>query len=408
METFIARQAIFNKKQEVFAYEVLFRTGTTNRVEGTVFDGDTATRTVMVNAMLEFGMKKLVSDKKAFINFTEQNILSGDPELLPKETVYVEILENVQPTTEIVDAVKNLKKKGYKIVLDDFVFDPGYEPLIELADIIKVDFIITNTPEERQRLRELIPGRVHLLAEKIETADELRQAIDFGYTLFQGYFFCKPIIMKQEHLSTNMLSKMRLLREINRREFSFQDIADIIATDTTLVHKLLTYINSPGIGLIHKIADLKQAASMLGIEGMRRWVTLVGLQTIADDKPSELFTLSLMRAKFCELVARKLKRSALSPDTSFILGMFSLLDAMTNQPMDALTTELNLTPELSDALLGKTSPLRSLLDLSALYERGEWDKVINWCEREKISPDELNKIYDQSVDWYNALNRAGA
>ena len=401
-EAFIGRQAILDQQKNVYAYEILFRSGLKNAFDPNL-DGNVATQSVMVNAMLDFGMNKLVSDKRAFINFTEQNLLTRAPKLLPSETVVVEILENVQPTSEILEVVKELKEAGYKIALDDFVLLPGYEPLIEMADIIKVDFRITNSPEERKKMREILPKHVRLLAEKIETEEEFQQALTYGYVLFQGYFFCKPTILQQKRLTSNALSKMRLLREINRQNVDFSAITGVISSDTNLVHKLLTYINSAGVGLANHVSNLKQATVLLGASGVRRWVTLVSLQTFSEDKPPELFTLSLMRAKFCELIAAKLKRSGLTADTGFLLGMFSLLDVLLNLPMEEVLKEVNLSDELTDALLGKDNDLRRLLDLVIAYEKGDWDTVIAYCERENLSPEFLQPTYDNVLEWYNAL-----
>ena len=401
-EAFIGRQAILDQQKNVYAYEILFRSGLKNAFDPNL-DGNVATQSVMVNAMLDFGMNKLVSDKRAFINFTEQNLLTRAPKLLPSETVVVEILENVQPTPEILEAVKELKEAGYKIALDDFVLLPGYEPLIEMADIIKVDFRITESPEERKKMREILPKHVRLLAEKIETDEEFQQALAYGYVLFQGYFFCKPTILQQKRLTSNALSKMRLLREINRQNVDFSAITGVISSDTNLVHKLLTYINSAGVGLANHVSNLKQATVLLGASGVRRWVTLVSLQTFSEDKPPELFTLSLMRAKFCELIAAKLKRSGLTADTGFLLGMFSLLDVLLNLPMEEVLKEVNLSDELTDALLGKDNDLRRLLDLVIAYEKGDWDTVIAYCEQENLSPEFLQPTYDNVLEWYNAL-----
>lgn len=401
-EAFIGRQAILDQQKNVYAYEILFRSGLKNAFDPNL-DGNVATQSVMVNAMLDFGMNKLVSDKRAFINFTEQNLLTRAPKLLPSETVVVEILENVQPTPEILEAVKELKEAGYKIALDDFVLLPGYEPLIEMADIIKVDFRITESPEERKKMREILPKHVRLLAEKIETEEEFQQALAYGYVLFQGYFFCKPTILQQKRLTSNALSKMRLLREINRQNVDFSAITGVISSDTNLVHKLLTYINSAGVGLANHVSNLKQATVLLGASGVRRWVTLVSLQTFSEDKPPELFTLSLMRAKFCELIAAKLKRSGLTADTGFLLGMFSLLDVLLNLPMEEVLKEVNLSDELTDALLGKDNDLRRLLDLVIAYEKGDWDTVIAYCKQENLSPEFLQPTYDNVLEWYNAL-----
>ncbi len=401
-EAFIGRQAILDQQKKVYAYEILFRSGLKNAFDPNL-DGNVATQSVMVNAMLDFGMNKLVSDKRAFINFTEQNLLNRAPKLLPSENVVVEILETVQPTPEILQVVQELKEAGYKIALDDFVLMPGYEPLINMADIIKVDFRITTDPEERKNLREILPKHVRLLAEKIETEEEFQQALDFGYVLFQGYFFCKPAVLHQKRLTSNALSKMRLLREINRQNIDFSSITGVISSDTNLVHKLLTYINSAGVGLNNHVSNLKQATVLLGASGVRRWVTLVSLQTFSEDKPPELFTLSLLRAKFCEIIAGELKRPGLTSDTAFLLGMFSLLDVLLSLPMDDVLKEVSLSDELSDALRGKDNDLRRLLDLVVAYEKGDWDTVITCCARENLQPEQLQPTYDKVLEWYNIL-----
>jgi len=401
-EAFIGRQAILDQQKKVYAYEILFRSGLKNAFDPNL-DGNVATQSVMVNAMLDFGMNKLVSDKRAFINFTEQNLLNRAPKLLPSENVVVEILETVQPTPEILQVVQELKEAGYKIALDDFVLMPGYEPLINMADIIKVDFRITTDPEERKNLREILPKHVRLLAEKIETEEEFQQALDFGYVLFQGYFFCKPAVLHQKRLTSNALSKMRLLREVNRQNIDFSSITGVISSDTNLVHKLLTYINSAGVGLTNHVSNLKQATVLLGASGVRRWVTLVSLQTFSEDKPPELFTLSLLRAKFCEIIAGELKRPGLTSDTAFLLGMFSLLDVLLSLPMDDVLKEVSLSDELSDALRGKDNDLRRLLDLVIAYEKGDWETVITCCARENLQPEQLQPTYDKVLEWYNIL-----
>ena len=401
-EAFIGRQAILDQQKKVYAYEILFRSGLKNAFDPNL-DGNIATQSVMVNAMLDFGMNKLVSDKRAFINFTEQNLLTRAPKLLPSENVVVESLETVQPTPEILKIVQELKEAGYKIALDDFVLLPGYEPLIEMADIIKVDFRITADPEERKSMREILPKHVRLLAEKIETEEEFQQALEYGYVLFQGYFFCKPAVLHQKRLTSNALSKIRLLREVNRQNVDFSAITGVISSDTNLVHKLLTYINSAGIGLTNHVSNLKQATVLLGTSGVLRWVTLVSLQTFSEDKPPELFTLSLLRAKFCELIAQSLKRPGLTPDTGFLLGMFSLLDVLLSLPMEDVLKEVALADDINAALLGEDNDLRRLLDLVVAYEKGDWDAVITCSDRLNLPADQLKPTYDNVLEWYNVL-----
>ena len=177
----------------------------------------------------------------------------------------------------------------------------------------------------------------------------------------------------------------------------------MIAADTNLVHKLLTYINSVGIGLSNHVSNLRQATVLLGSSGIRSWVTLISLQTFSEDKPSELFTLSLLRAKFCELIARRLNRRDLTPDTGFLLGMFSLIDVLLNQPMAEVLKEITLADELNAALLGEDNDLRRLLDLVISYEQGDWSSVAACCDHEHIPLAEISPIYDEVLEWYNKL-----
>lgn len=398
MDIFIARQAILNKAKKVFAYEILFRTGMKNAMDTSV-DGYTATTNVMVSSMLDFGLKALTGGKKAFINFTEKNLTDGSIFLLPPEVIYVEILETVEATDEVIAACRKLKARGYKLVLDDFEFHPGYEPLIELADIIKVDFRITDTAEERKKMRKIIPAHVKLLAEKVETQEEFDQAVEFGYVLFQGWFFCKPAVLHKKALSTSVMAQLMLLRELNRQDFDFHHIRKIVESDPQLVQKLLIYINSPGIGIGAEITNLHQALVLLGVEGIRRWIGLIALRAIAADKPAELLTLSLIRAKFCEHIAEAVKSPEASKDAAFLVGMFSLLDAIADADMETVLAEMHLAAELQDALLGKKNALGGILDLVKAYEAGDLFEVMHWCEHFGMKASDLVACYRDAVAW---------
>ena len=398
MDIFIARQAILNKAKKVFAYEILFRTGMKNAVDTSV-DGYTATTNVMVSSMLDFGLKALTGGKKAFINFTEQNLTDGSIFLLPPEVIYVEVLETVEAKPEIIAACKKLKERGYKLVLDDFVFRPGYEPLIQMADIIKVDFRITDTPEERKKMREIIPAHVKLLAEKVETQEEFDQAVEFVYVLFQGWFFCKPSVLRKKAIPTSVMAQLMLLRELNREEFDFLHIKKIVESDPQLIQKLLIYINSPGIGIGTEITNLHQALVLLGVEGIRRWIGLIALRAIAADKPAELLTLSLIRAKFCERIAAAVGDPVASKDAAFLVGMFSLLDAIADADMETVLAEMHLAPELEDALLGKQNALGDILDLVKAYEAGDFFEIMRWCEHFHTESSKLIVYYREAVEW---------
>ncbi|WP_196591489.1 EAL and HDOD domain-containing protein [Pectinatus frisingensis] len=396
MDVYVARQPILNINKETVAYELLFRDGFKNAMSDKI-DGYDATQSILYNSMVTIGLEKIANRKKVFVNFTGKNIKNGDVLLLPPGMVYIEILENTEPTKSLIDICKHLREKGYKFALDDFVFDPKYQPFIDLADIIKIDFIITNTEAERQKMREIIPAHVKLLAEKVETEEEYKQALSLGYEYFQGYFFCRPVIISQKAFRVNLASQFLLLREVNRVNINIQSVEEIVKQDVSLVHKLLKYINSPYLGIRNKVHNIRQAIALLGLNGTRNWVNLICLRDLSAEKPNELFIMLLVRAKLCEIVAAALKNPVLNSETAFLVGMLSLSDVILDQPMEHVVNELGLADEIKEALLYKKNPIGELLRMVIHYERGEWNGVRDWCVLNHFSERKLVDFYNEAV-----------
>lgn len=305
METYVASQPIFDLKENVFAYELLFRKGTQNYYEG--MDGDQATTDVIVNSFLNIGIEKLTRGKRAFINFTTNLIKELTVYLLPSDLVVVEILENIEPDQDIVLACQKLKAAGYLLALDDFVFKEKFKPLIDLADIIKIDFTTTCEFERIDIVKRLSSHNIMFLAEKVETREEFDQALKAGYTLFQGYFFSEPLIVTGRNIPPFKLNCLRLLQEINNVDSNFKKMEDIIKGDVSLSYNLLKFINSAVFGLKMKINSIKQALVLMGLSEVRKWASLVTLQSVGKDKPNELVVNSLVRAAFGEALAYKTK-----------------------------------------------------------------------------------------------------
>lgn len=402
MDIFVARQPILDSSKRVVAYELLFRSGTTNYFDDTM-NGDNATHDLVANSLVFLGINALTGGKKAFINFTESTIKTGIIKLLPKNLVAVEILETVRPNLALLSACTTLRELGYQLVLDDFVYHPKLKPLIDLADIIKIDFLITTEAEERKKVREMIPTHIKLLAEKVETEDDFRQGLAFGYEYFQGYFFCKPDIISQKALPVATLSQILLIKEINGPDFEINGLEKIINHDVSLAHKLLKYINSPGIGIPTKITSIKQAITLLGRMGMRNWINIIALRELSSEKPPELYVLALVRGKLCELIASTLDNYKSKSNIAFLVGMFSLLDGFLDRSMDEILAELNLATEIEEALLGKDTELAAVLLLAITYDKGDWLKVSALCKKYDILENRLSAFYQQSICWANTL-----
>jgi len=215
MKVYVARQPIFKKNKKLYGYELLFRGGMENTFPD--IDGDTATSKLLSNSFFNIGIDRLTGGKVAFINFTQELLIRKIPMMFPIENIMVEILEDVRPDEEVVNACLDISKAGYAIALDDFVFKNELKPLIELAHIIKIDFMLSPIEEIRQLLNTLKGYKIKLLAEKIETYDEFEKAISMGFTYFQGYFFSKPEILSAKEVTPNKINLLQIVVEANKK-----------------------------------------------------------------------------------------------------------------------------------------------------------------------------------------------
>jgi len=397
MEVFVARQPIFDRKKNVMAYELLFRSSIENFYDGSL-DGDRSTSRVISNSLLVIGLDKLTKGEKAFINFTRNLIIKGAPSMLPREHIAVEILESVEPDAEVVEACRELKAAGYMIVLDDFVFDERYAPLIELADIIKVDFMTTDSAARKDMVQRCGTTKVQFLAEKVETGAAFQEALDAGYAYFQGYFFSKPMVIAGRDIPGSKLSYLRVLHEVNKPEIEFERLETIIRHDVSLSYKLLRFINSAFFKFSVKVESIKHALLLLGTRELKKWVSVVALSGMGFDKPQELLTVSLIRARFCEMLAPRAGLQERSSDL-FMTGLFSVIDALIDQPMHVVLTELPLDNDIKQALLGRDNILRDVFGLVLSYERAAWTATSTYAQKLRVNEGELPEIFFDSVNW---------
>lgn len=396
MDIFVARQPIFDRRQKVFGYELLFRSSTQNFYDFT--DGNRATADVVHNAFFAMGFNEITSGKRAFINFTQDLIIDELPTLLPRDQVAIEILESVEPTSEVIEACAKLKKLGYMLVLDDFYLRADYAPLIGLADIIKVDFLATE-PSIRKSLVDRLGGKnLRFLAEKVETYDDFKEGLDYGYTLFQGFYFSRPVVITGKEIPVNHLTSLELLRELSQPEPDFDRIESIIKRDLAFSYNVLKLVNSAAFGLAHRLNSIKHALVMLGIRETRKLVSISLLRQMGGSKPEELLIFSIVRGRFCELLAPKIGLNDLRTDL-FLMGLFSMIDALLDRPMHEILDELPISNQVKEALEGKEGGIRLILDLIIAYERGDWDSVNGLIMSLGLDGQEISDSYLQSLSW---------
>jgi EAL and modified HD-GYP domain-containing signal transduction protein len=396
VEHFIARQPIFDTEQRVYAYELLFRSGLHNYFD--CDDIDHASTSVIANSFLLFGIDEMTAGRRAFLNCTRKVLVENLATSLPKGLVVIEVLESVEPDDEVLAGCRRLKEMGYTIALDDFVYHKRFEPLLDLADIVKVDFLLSG-PGERQRISTLLRRRgIRMLAEKVETREDYDQAVSMGYELFQGYFFSKPVIMSRRDIPANKLQYLRVLKEIHSPEIDFQRMAETVQSEVSLSYKLLKLINSAAFGMRHKVSNIVQALSLLGEREIRTWVSLLSVSAMASDKPVELVLNSLIRARFCEQSAALIGEQSQDSEL-FLMGLFSQLDAILDRPLAELLEEIQVSKEIRQALEDNEGARYRLLEICVALERGDWDQFAALATTHKLEEAVLSETYLAAVKW---------
>lgn len=401
MDIFVARQPIFDKENNVVAYELLFRNSYDNKY--TDKDGDNATLSV-INNLYTLGINNITGGKYAFINFTENLLKDNIIPPFPPNTLVIEILENVEPCDDLILRCKELKNQGYIIALDDFVFHKKYNKLIELADIIKVDFTITKGNERKDIFKKVNSKNIKFLAEKVETIEEFNEATELGYSYFQGYYFSRPVILSGKDIPQNKFANFKILEELNNKEIDIENLAKLILSDVSISFKLLKLMNSTLFGLRHKITSIKYAISLLGEKNVLKWLYIVLIRSLGDDKPDALINLSLIRARFAELLSMKMGLENKRYD-AYITGMLSVIDVILNKPIEEIVTDLCLSDEVKQALLDEENILNSIIKLITFYEKGVWDKVDLYLQKLNIDNIDLTHCYFESLNWVEQFNR---
>lgn len=400
MELFVARQPIFNRNLSVVAYEMLYRSGTVNAYDGT--DPRSATAKVLSAVFYSPDGHNLLAGRPAFINFPESLLLDGTAHFFPANTV-VEVLETVEPTAQVIESCRKLRDNHYSIALDDFSYAGRNHPLAAFAKYIKVDFRTTSREQCLQLVADYGNGCL-MLAEKVETEDEFRWASANGFSLFQGYFFARPEINAVTETPGFKFTYLQILRQIFAPNLDFAALAALIERDLGLSYKLLRLASSALFGGRRSPITVTNALLRLGEDETRKWLSLIVSLDLASDRPSEVMVSALVRARFCELLAREAGFEAPYGDY-FMLGLFSRLDAMFSRPLPEILEDLPLPEHIGNTLLERGSPLSKVTQLWSLilaYEVADWPQVSGLLAQLGLCPDHINPLYVDAIVWADA------
>lgn len=401
IKTLLARQGIYDKNGSVFAYELLYRNGEDNNSHVDNLNhnsGDIATSSVITQLFTNLDMNTIIGNKPAFINFTHNHLIHQVPKLLPKNRIYIEVLETVKIDSLLIDSLKSLDEQGYKIALDDFIYRDELAPLVELAHIIKVDVLNLNKDQIAQQLTSLRQFKGQLLAEKIEDKMQFNNCVELGFEYFQGFFLNKPDPLKGQIFNENKSSMLHLLAELNNEEISFERVEKIILHTPTLSYRILRLANSASIYIGKKIDSLMDAIKQLGLLQIRNWMSLLMLASMENVIP-DLLERTLIRAKMCEILAKEINMS--NPHQAYTVGILSTLDGILNEPMPSLLAKIQLSETLNDALLYQTGDLGMILKTTINYETANFNELIDT----PISQELLTSAYLQGIEYArNVLN----
>ena len=407
-ELFVGRQPVINRYKETIGYELLYRAALTD-IKASFKDGNIATSLVFLNTLFEMGLDTIVGQQLAFLNFTRDFLIKDDliqlltairPGDFDPRKVVLEIMEDITLDHELFQALNRFRDKGFLIALDDVISIEQITPILGsgLIDIIKIDLMAM----DRNILPSLVAAikqyDVRLLAEKVETSGDFLTCLGLGFDLFQGYFFYKPETIKdnKKKMDVSRLSLMRSLAAIMDPRTNFSVLDPIISQDVGLSYKLLRLVNSGYYSLMDQVKSIQQAISLIGLQQLRGWMMLLMMTTV-DDKPHELTAIALQRAKMCELLGKTLGDR--QPESYFLIGLLSVLDAIMDIPMAQVVESLSLSVELTDALVYREGKLGRVLASVIAAEGGNWDNV----EGLGLSPDVWQNIFFDSLKWTKVI-----
>lgn len=405
-QLFLGRQAILDRDQQLIAYELLFRTGTRNVAEFT--DGVQATATVIANAFSELGVEAALGKCRGFINVDEQFLFSDMLELLPRHCVVLEILETVPPTPAVVERCKALKAAGYTLALDDVIqLQPEFAELLSLVEIVKVDIQPLSPIELMQLVMKLKPLGKQLLAEKVDSREQMEQCLKLGFSLFQGYYFARPTIIAGRKLDHSQLALMKLMGLL-LGDADTTELEIALKPQPGLTVNLLRMTNSVGSGTRETITSLRHAITVLGRRQLQRWLQVLLFASGKQQATSNpLLLIAATRGRLMELLAGEMRSSDEAfADQAFMAGIMSLMPALIGLPIGEIIAPLGLNSALREALCDGGGALGELLRLAISSETGELEQLaVNLARLPGLSPQALNHAQTSALHWANSIGQ---
>ena len=392
---FLARQPIYDRQMGVYAYELLYRNKVSSQAD--VIDGDRATTDVIISALMDIGLENIVGNRLAFINMTQGFLIGKLPLPQMQEQIVLEVLENEVPEEDLLKGLEDLAQAGYRIALNDFIYTPKFDRLLEISKFVKLDVSILSDTDLESHVDILRKHNVKLLAERVESQEKFEQCKALGFDYFQGFFFCKPHVFIGKRVEGNRMIVLKLISELQNPSVSIDELEDLIGHDPTLAYHLLRYMNSAFYALRIKIESIKHALTLLGTDEVRKWASLMLMLRLSDKKPKELMLMGMMRAKMAEIIGSSDSKG--SPDQYFSVGLFSILDALLDMSLEEVVETLPITRRNDCSInLSFWKNGREVLQNIKFYEQADWDTLMHLIDHSAYQ-----KAYLQAIKWSSEL-----
>ncbi|HLA34995.1 MAG TPA: EAL domain-containing protein [Rhodocyclaceae bacterium] len=408
-EIYIGRQPILNRKQELVAYELLFRSSRQKNA-AEISDNLVATAKVISHAFVDLGVEQALGPYKGFINCDENILLSDMLEALPYDKIVLEVLETVEVTPEIVERCHTLKQIGFSLALDDFItYEDKFKPLLDLVEIVKVDLLPLNSTSLTAVTQSLKKWKLQLLAEKVDSREQADFCNTLGYDYFQGYYFAKPTIIAGKKLGHSQLSLMRLLGLV-LEDAETPQLESVLKTEPGLTMNLMRLTNSAASGVRTKVTSIRHAITVLGRRQLQRWLQLLlytnpsGSQTV-----SPLLLLAASRGRLMELLAGKLKpKHNEFEDMAFMTGIMSLMPTLMGLPLEQILSGIELDATVKTALEARQGMLGTMLQLTEALEAGDGASCHAVTETlPGLDATIVNACLAQALTWANNIGKEG-
>lgn len=402
MYAYVARQAIFDRDKKVIGYELLFRNGQDNCFPN--IDADEATSKLLNQHHLTHDLGEITDHKLAFINFYRDTLLYRFPTSLDPLNCIIEIVETVEVDDALIKACKHIHDLGFRLALDDYDFNPKWSALFPYIQVVKVEAEAQTTERLAEIMPQLKSAGVKVVVERIETVAQFQHYLDLGVDYFQGFFFTRPEMIQKRQLPASKINLLQLMAISCQTDFDMTEVNRVLERDASLAYKLLRFINNPANYHRQKIASLLHALNYMGQIEVKKFIALLALANLGDDKPQELLRLSLTRARLCELVSRA-RGDHQNPPKGFLIGLFSLLDAILDLPINVVISKTPIDDEIQVGLIEQHGHLADYVAVCRTLEQADWDRLDGLCQQLGLTAQQIADFHLEALNWANDISK---